>query len=395
MHLQRLQLDEFRLYRHLDLSLTSGGLAISGDNASGKSTLVEAVALLAVMRSPRTGSDRELINIASGRDLGVAPYARARADIQLAGDNAHVEVGLQVDDDLGSPLRKLVRVNGRPVRAIDAVGTLKIVLFAPEDVALVSGPPSQRRRYLDLLLSQLDRDYVRSLAKYNRIIEQRNSLLRQLAKRGAAEHDPETLTQLTFWDEELVLLGARLAAARMSGLRRLGELAAARFEALANGLRLTVAYLPSVGEELLGIDRPIEEIEARLALLLGERLRATRRDELRRGVTLSGPHRDDFSLKLDEMEVGIYGSRGQQRLTLVALKLAEADVIAERSGESPVVLLDDVLSELDSRNRDLLLGALAEGGDQIIVTAADPELFSGPQLAELPRITVKAGAVVN
>ncbi len=395
MHLQRLELEEFRLYHRVDLALSPSGLAITGDNASGKSTIIEAIALLATLRSPRTGSDRELIGIGSGRELGVSPYARVRGELSRIDDGSQIEVGLQVDDEPGSPLRKLVRVNGRPVRALDAVGTLKVVLFAPEDVALASGSPSQRRRYLDVLLSQIDRGYVRSLAKYNRIIEQRNSLLRQLQKSGAGEHDPETLTQLTFWDEELVVLGARLTGARMLGVRRLAQLAGVRFDVFGSGKSLSVAYLPSVGSDLLASDYGLEALEARLALLFGEKLRQTRRDELRRGVTLTGPHRDDISLKLDGLEVGVYGSRGQQRLTLVALKLAEADLMTERAGESPVVLLDDVLSELDVRNRDLLLAALAEGGDQIVVTAADPELLAGPQLRSLPRISVRAGEIAH
>jgi DNA replication and repair protein RecF len=192
-----------------------------------------------------------------------------------------------------------------------------------------------------------------------------------------------------------MVLGAQITAARLIAVGRLGQLARSRFELFGSGKRFELGYLPSIGAELIGLEHNVEALEGRIAVLLAERLRATRRDELRRGVTLTGPHRDDVSLKLDDMEVGVYGSRGQQRLTLVALKLAEADLMTERAGESPVVLLDDVLSELDVRNRDLLLKALADGGDQVIVTTADPELLAGPHLDSLPRIRVTSGTVAS
>lgn len=395
MHLEELELEEFRLYRRAALSFDRSGVALVGGNASGKSTIVEAIALLSTMRSPRTSSDRELINWESGRELGFPPYARARGIATDDQQRRDVAIGLQLEAGADGPLRKSIKVDGQPRRAIDGVGVIRSVLFAPEDVALVSGSPSLRRRYLDLMLSQVEPGYVRALARYLRILEQRNSLLRRLSREGGALPN-ESDAQLAFWDAELIVYGATIVAARSSALVALGRLATARFEPFGDGRGLGLTYAPSCcGEVLANIDDDSPEaVRSRIGASLQDALARSRRDELRRGVTLHGPHRDDLQLTLDGNDVGIFGSRGQQRLVVVAMKLAEADLIDERTSDRPIVLLDDVLSELDVANRTRLLEALSAAGDQLVVTAADPHLVSGSLLADLPRVTVAAGVLI-
>jgi DNA replication and repair protein RecF len=395
MILSKLELEEFRQYQRLSLDLEPAGLRVVGANASGKSTLVEAIAVLATMRSPRSGSDRELIHWRSGQELGFPPYARAIGHVRTADGSAEIEVGLQVDPTGERTLKKLVKVNGRPTRAIDAVGELKIVLFAPEDVTLISGPPSGRRRYLDLFISQIDRRYLRSLARYSRIVEQRNSLLKSLMKEGRQAGSSAATTQLAFWNEELISYGAYVVARRRVISAGLASKALARFAEFSSG-ELGIEYRGTVAQEipdssLLGSD--LETARERVQRAFEERLNDVRADELRRGVSLAGPHRDDFSVQLDGVDLGTYGSRGQQRLAVVAIKLAESDQMKIESGESPVVLLDDVLSELDATHREGLLCAVSETGAQLVITSTDRHLIERPSLESIPLVTVTPGAI--
>jgi DNA replication and repair protein RecF len=276
------------------------------------------------------------------------------------------------------------------------VGALKTVLFAPEDVALVSGPPSGRRRYLDLMISQVDGRYLRALARYNRILEQRNSLLKSLGREGANATSPAVNAQLAFWDEELIAFGSRLIARRLLAIRRLAAHAAVRFGTFGDERNLTVEFRPSVDDpscQAAADTGGIEETQAVVARTYGEQLQERRRDELRRGMSLVGPHRDDFAMAIDGIDLATFGSRGQQRLAVVAVKLAETDLMMEESGERPVILLDDVLSELDPRRRDDLTRAVAELEAQVVVTATDVETIERTPLAALPRAEVTEGDI--
>ncbi|HEU5434667.1 MAG TPA: AAA family ATPase, partial [Thermomicrobiales bacterium] len=172
MFVRELELEEFRSYRHLDLRLGPAGLRLVGPNASGKSTLLEAVAMLATTRSPRTATERDLINWRSGEEFGIPPFVRARGRIARAEGETTVELGMQVDAGRPTAVRKRIRVDERAVRASDAVGRLRATLFSPEDVALVTNPPSARRRYLDLTIAQIDPAYLRALARFARVLEQ-------------------------------------------------------------------------------------------------------------------------------------------------------------------------------------------------------------------------------
>jgi len=392
MHLHRLELEEFRLYRHLSLDLPASGVRAVGHNASGKSTLMEAIALLATMRSPRSSSDRELINWQSGIDYGVSPYARAIGNLLCLAGETQIEIGLQTDGGVEGPLKKSVKVDGRSVRALDAVGELKVVLFAPEDVALVSGSPSGRRRYLDLFISQIDRRYVRSLSRFNRIVEQRNSLLKSLAREGRQVSAGSVMTQMAFWNEELIVYGSYILARRLMICAALTELVRSRFNEFSEGGDLALSYRANVDVEIPG-NAGVDVVVSLVHRVFESRLEEIRVDELRRGVSLIGPHRDDFELLLNNVAVGTYGSRGQQRLAVVALKLAEADLMANEAGEHPVILLDDVLSELDGTHRDRLLSAVSEAGAQLILTSTDQHLLEHDLLTALPLAIVTPGLI--
>ncbi|HEY7030745.1 MAG TPA: DNA replication/repair protein RecF [Thermomicrobiales bacterium] len=396
MHLRRLILEEFRLYHHLELELAPAGLALHGANASGKSTLLEAIAMLATTRSARGSGEREVVNWRSGQEFGFPPFARVRGHVERLEDEVDVEIALQLDANGNGPLQKAIRLNGRTVRAMDAVGSLKTVLFAPEDVALVSGPPAGRRRYLDLMISQIDGRYLRALARYNRILEQRNSLLRSLGREGASAASAAVNAQLAYWDEELVAFGSRVIARRLLASRRLAAHAAVRYASFGDNRELSIGFRPSVDDpscRSAAETGGAEATQAVVARSFGDQIQEIRRDELRRGISLIGPHRDDFSLALDGVDLAAFGSRGQQRLAVVALKLAETDLMREETGERPVILLDDVLSELDPRRRDDLTRAVTDLDAQVIVTATDVETIDRSPLSILPRAEVSNGVV--
>ncbi len=396
MHLRFLELEEFRLFHHLRLDLPPLGLALFGSNASGKSSLVEAIAFLATTRSVRGAPDRELINWQSGSELGFPPFARVAGQVVWSEGQAEIEIGLQTDPAGASPLQKSIRLNGRPVRAMDVVGTLKVVLFSPEDVALVTGPPAMRRRYLDVMVSQIDGRYLRALARYNRILGQRNSLLKSLSRSGVSPASPAVATQLAFWDDELVSVGSALIARRLAAIRELSAFARERFLHFAGDHAFGVTYEPSVGGEILTSEaaaRPLDQLVPAIALRFSEQLASTRPDEIRRGLSLIGPHRDDLLLTLNGRDLAAFGSRGQQRLAVVALKLAETDLMASQSGERPVVLLDDVLSELDAQRRQELLMAVSALKTQVVLTATDHDLLPKETVSFLPWYEIRSGDI--
>ena len=396
MHLRALELEEFRSYRRLRLDFDPRGLRLSGPNTSGKSTLLEAIAMLATTRSPRSSAEREVINWASGTDIGFPPYARIQGWVGRGAGDVEIEITLQAEPSRPGVFRKQIKLNGRPVRAMDAVGALRAVLFSPEDVTLVAGPPSGRRRHLDLTISQIDGGYLRALSRYTKVLAQRNSLLKALARDRVAPRSPGATSQLAFWDAELVAFGSTIVARRRAAVRRLAALAAERFSWLTGGAGLEVSYVPSFNLDAVeGQDDGWADggAQAVVARTFEMRLDEAREEEVRRGASVIGPHRDDVSFAVDGTDLGVFGSRGQQRLAVVALKLAEADLMIEVGGEPPVLLLDDVLSELDANHRSLLTGTTATLGSQVVVTATDAALLDDAALGDRPRGRVSNGTI--
>ena len=363
---------------------------VSGANGQGKSNLLEAVYLLAIAKSPRAASDRELVR---QQPQGAVTHTRVAARLVRGAESLRVQIDLarlppqpvtDVGDPAGpigeGPLQKRYRINGVDRRASDLVGQLNAVLFTASDLEFVYGPPSVRRRYLDILISQLDRDYLRSLQRYQNIVRQRNRLLR-MVRLGASRSD-----ELDFWNQQLVTEGQHVTQARRNAVQSLSRLARPAHEELSGGAEnLELAYRPSVDA---GEDGSAEAFADAFRRGIAERLDR----EIAQGVTLSGPHRDDVQVLTGGASAASYASRGQVRTAALAIKVAEAAHIAERRGNQPVLLLDDVLSELDAARRAHVLEVIS-GYEQCIISTADRGSIESRFLAGMTRFVVERGRV--
>jgi len=391
MYLTRLELANYRNYAALELGLTPGFSLFLGDNAQGKTNLLESIYLLATTRTARSGSDLELIRWAALEGAAdpavarVAGWARRRqgeVEVEVAVAGTHSTAG----NSQTLHASKRLRVNGLPRRASDVVGQIAAVLFTAQDIDLLTGPPATRRRYLDITISQVDHPYLRALQRNSRILLQRNSLLRQLQE-GHGRAD-----QLSFWDQELVREAATIQRARAEGLGWLGEQAAAFHQRLSDGREtLTITYLPQLPPGLNAecLKLPGEVLRGRLL----EHLRARQRQEIAAGASLYGPHRDEVAFAVNEVSAGAYGSRAQQRTAALALRMAEMRYIESQAGDAPVLLLDDILSELDEQRRRSVLEVLH--GDQVLVTATEADRLSPEFLASTRLYRVEAGQVLE
>lgn len=380
MHISHLSLINFRNYLRLELDLPRGTVLLRGDNAQGKTNLLEAIFYLATTRSPRAQTDGQLVNwLAEKEDL---PFARLDAQVWKEGASQKIEVVLvrRLEEKGASPRwRKIIKINGVPRRVRDLVGQIKVVLFLPEDIDLIADSPSQRRRYLDITLCQIDPRYYEELQRYSRLLIQRNHLLRQLRERQGS---PE---QLNVWDDGLVRAGTYLVVRRQEVVTRLDHfLEQVHPDLTGQQERLRLFYKANLkldeepGHQLpLGFDAQFSkafrqpQLDARRVKdAFRQQLRQVRGKEMALGMTTVGPHRDDLRFLIDGVDMTIYGSRAQQRTTALSLKLAEAELMRAETGEEPIVLLDDVMSELDQARRQYL-SQLVKGEQQAIFTTTD------------------------
>ena len=383
MKLGRLQLVNFRNFRRLDLSFGPGSHLLVGENAQGKTNLLEAVYLLSTLRAFRAENDAQLVNH-DARAEGF-PAARVAAEVDTAGGPLRLEVVVALrDGPSGSLATKAVRVNGVPRRLSEAVGLFLAVLFTVQDLELLEGPPALRRRYLDTLLGQVDRGYLLARQRLEKVLLQRNHLLRRI-REGVARRD-----ELQFWDEVLAQDAASIVWARAKAVSELAGLAARAHEDLAGGDSLGIAYRPRLGVQ--GMDALGQSVEALATAFLDDLKRGLAQD-IAAGATTIGPHRDDLEFLLGGQPAAGYASRAQQRTIALALRLAEASLLRERRGEAPVLLLDDVLSEMDAGRRRRVMGAVA-GYEQVLVTAADLDAFPPHFLARARLYHVANGQVV-
>lgn len=388
MRIQHLSLVNFRNYSRLELDLPAGVVLLLGDNAQGKTNLLEAIYLLSRMRSPRTSTERELVNwLTLDEEL---PFARLAAQVERGNEVEQIEVSLVQNGTLtaegnGSSLRKHIRVNGAARRATDVVGLLSAVLFMPEDIDLVAGSPGGRRRYLDDTLCEVDAQYYRELQRYTRVLTERNFLLRSMRSRS---YDP---SELTFWDQKLIEHGSYLIWKRHQviamlsvecrrvhlrltgeteslGLEYIGTVESLRSE--GNGPQLTL-FPAGGGAEAAEQPNPRQAVSQSYSA----KLREMRSREIDQGVTLVGPHRDDLRFWVNGVDMNTFGSRGQQRTVALSMKLAELELVATIKQDRPILLLDDVVSELDGDHRKHLFAALGTV-QQVLMTATDLEHFS-------------------
>lgn len=383
LFISHLSLTNFRNYRHLELILPPCLVVIQGDNAQGKTNLLEAILVLATTKSHRASSDRDLVYQNAAQDG--QPFARLLAEVQRERGDIKVEIALRGESAIppGEPtsvlVRKRIRVNGIYRRAVDLIGQVNAVIFSAQDIDLTGGTPSLCRRYLDSVSSQTDPRYLRSLQQYQKVLLQRNHLLRLLQ-----EHKAQ-LEQLEFWDQELVQSGSYLIQHRQCLVAALNDLAEGIHHELSGGSeRLKMVYRPSVGEENEGIG----EIESQFRQAL-HRLRGK---EIVQGMTSAGPHRDTLQFEVNEADVGRYGSRGQQRTTALSLKLAEAKYVHTQAGDAPILLLDDVLSELDQVRCQHLLEFVIPF-QQVLITTTDLDRFEPSILSQAAQFRVRQGNI--
>ncbi len=328
-----------------------------GANGQGKTNLLEAVAMLALSASPRARREIELVGpSASG--------ARIEGEIEAGDKTTELTITLNVEADRA---RRAIEVDGARRRAFDLPGHFRVTLFWPDDLGLVKGGPELRRRFLNQMLVQVEPGYARALAGLRRVLEQRNSLLKQIAAGEGGE------AVLEVWNEELVKVGGEIASARARAVRELQPEAVRCHAEIGAGERLEIRY-----------EGPPEN--------LAEAVNKSLADDLRRGSTMVGPHRDDLRVLLDGQDARSYGSQGQQRTAVVSLKLAEAALIERRAGERPVLLLDDVLSELDGERRAALLKEVA-GSGQVIITSVEAGPFPPDLIAQAMVWTVSNGRI--
>ena len=389
MHIRYLSLTNFRNYARLELTLPERPLLLYGANAQGKTSLLEAVYLLATGSSPLTSLDRQLVRWEA--EVEGLPYARVWAEVVGGSRIQELEIILEKKSAANGTMRmqKTIRVDRARKRRADLAGRLNVVLFMPQDVELVSGSPSGRRRYMDSTLCQVDGEYCTALEHYSEALRQRNAALRHLRDEGG---DPG---QLAPFEEMMANQGVIVANGRRELLAALSQRADRVHQQLTGGAEwLRLEYQPNFDPAAppeakyqmgLGLhyNGPPPEVGAEgLVDAFRQALLARRTDEIIRGMTLTGPHRDEMRFVAGrpaqgthEVDLGTYGSRGQQRTAVLSLKLAELEWMQERTGESPVLLLDEVLAELDAKRKGYLL-AQVDAVEQGLLTATDIEMFS-------------------
>jgi DNA replication and repair protein RecF len=347
MRVERLQLTSFRSYESLDVSFPGGPQVVVGPNATGKTNLIESLVVLGTSRSHRAAQDGELITWG-------AEFARLEANV---GNDNRSEVVISRTATGGG--RKRVLVNGVARRPSALAAALPVVLFAPEDMLLVVGSPGARRSSLDALVAQTVPPSGASMSTYARALTQRNNLLRAI-REGSAAPD-----ELHYWDDVVVDEGAQIVDWRRAALARLAEpLAAANREIAPHEATLEMRYVTNA--------EPIEQETTRHALR--RRLIDTREKEMWNGATLIGPHRDDVVFVSDERELSTFASRGQQRTAILAYKLAQLDLIGATSGQAPLLLLDDVFSELDPDRRAHLVRRIGALPQAFVTTTTTDDL---------------------
>lgn len=339
MIVKSLELSNFRNYENLSLEFSPSTNILYGDNAQGKTNILEAVFLCATTKSHKGSKDREIIKLQS--------------------EEAHIRMRINRDDvdhrldmHLKKNKPKGVAINGIPIkRSSELFGIINVVFFSPEDLSIIKNGPSERRRFIDMELCQLSKLYLHNLINYNKVLNQRNNLLKQIG------FNKSLLDTLYVWDQQLIHFGSALIKERDSFMKSMNKLIIALHKKLSDGKEeLEIVYEPNVAEN---------EFE--------NKLKKSMERDIALKVTNVGPHRDDLSFLINGQDVRKYGSQGQQRTAALSLKLAEIELVKQVTKDKPILLLDDVLSELDRKRQNQLLDSIV--GIQTIVTCTGLEEF--------------------
>ncbi|MCO5188598.1 MAG: DNA replication/repair protein RecF [Anaerolineae bacterium] len=407
MHITHLSLTNFRNYGRLELDLSPGPTLLVGDNAQGKTNLLEAVYYMATTRSPHVASDDQLINWEADRLEQPVIVGRIVIQVQTGDGLKQLEMRLIRERRNGqATFRREALVNRRKVRLMDLLGELRVVLFLPEDVGLVTGSPAERRRYIDITLCQVNRTYCRTLSTYNKLLEQRNALLRQLAEQGTSAENGHDV--LSVYSEQLIDAATTIFMHRTRFMRDMARgVQRVHYEKLTGGREtLRLRYLPRLQHGQSGSTRPDDSEMMQFANWMeaqgNDRNTITDRfrqalthavaHDLLRGSTSVGPHRDDWQFWVNGRNLSSYGSRGQQRSAVLALKLAEIDYVTTTTNDTPILLLDDVMAELDGDRRSLLVDYLASIR-QSLITTTDHALFPESFQRQAKQLTVRSGRI--
>ena len=339
MIIKSLELSNFRNYESLHLDFSEGTNIFYGDNAQGKTNILESLYMISTTKSHRGVKDRDLIRF--GQEEAHIRTVLIKNDLDY-----------QVDMHLRKNKTKGIAINGQRIRkASELIGLLHIVFFSPEDLSIVKDGPAQRRRFMDMELCQLDASYLHDLNHYNKIIEQRNKLLKDVWQ------FPQLADTLDVWDDQLATYGSRIITRRKEFIEELAQIVGSIHEKLSGGReRLVISYEPNSTAEELASD-----------------LRKSREKDKLTKNTNAGPHRDDFSFVGNDIDLRRFGSQGQQRTCALSLKLSEIELVTRLIGEKPVLMLDDVLSELDSRRQNYLMNTI--GGIQTLITCTGLDEF--------------------
>ena len=337
MILKSVELNNFRNYESLHMELDSGTNILYGDNAQGKTNILESIYVSGTTKSHKGSKDREMIRFG-------CEESHIRTIVEKGG------VDYQIDMHLKKNRSKGIAINRIPIRkASELFGILNLVFFSPEDLNIIKNGPSERRRFLDLELCQLNKLYLYELTLYNKILNQRNKLLKDIIFR------PELKDTLSVWDDQLVESGKKIIEAREEFVRELGVIVQKIHKSLSGDKEeLILSYEP---------DSRAEELE--------QKMREYRERDLKFGQTTAGPHRDDLSFFLDQVDIRRFGSQGQQRTSALSLKLSEIELVKKSVHETPILLLDDVLSELDSNRQNFLLNSIHDIQTLITCTGLD------------------------
>ena len=339
MRVKSIQFENFRNYKKQEIKLDAGTNLIYGDNAQGKTNILEAVYVCGTTKSHRGGKDSEMVMFGEEE-------SHLRMEIERD------EVPYRIDMHLKKGKAKGIAVNGSPVRkASELMGLCHFIFFSPEDLGIIKDGPSVRRRFMDMELCQLNKSYVSSLSLYQKVLDQRNRLLKDLRTRN------DLYPTLDVWDEQLVRYGRYIIGERERFAASLNDVIAPVHRKLTGGAEeIRAVYEKNVDEDRFE-----------------EALRSGRGRDIQLGMTLTGPHRDDLSILSNGIDLKKYGTQGQQRTAALSLKLAEIELVRQAIGDMPVLLLDDVLSELDSGRQHFLLESIRD--IQTLITCTGVEDF--------------------
>lgn len=399
MYLTHLSLTDYRNFTRFDMDVPEGVILLVGDNAQGKTSLLEAIYFLATFTAFHAVHDRQVINFLAAQE----PLAVARivAEFVRGGRPHRLEVRVIHEQQAGNGprMRKEILLDNTRRKINEVFRQFNAVLFLPHMLRIIEGSPEERRRYLNLALAQVHPDYAAYLALYAQTLTRRNALLKQLAERYG------DLAQLQYWDEQLAKAGAHLIYARIQAVQALEQLAAGIHMDLTRSKEvLRLVYQPSFDpismpqhQFSLPLDTPVDRTGISYeAINQGflEALEGNRQEEMQRGVTTIGPHRDELRFLANGIDLGDYGSRGQIRTAMLSMKLAEVAWMKQRTGFWPVLLLDEVLAELDTVRRADLLARLS-GAEQVLLTTTDLDLFDPIFVSQASVWQIQSGRLIS